>query len=511
MTVDSYLFVPGTVSDDRGLRVLLVLASIVCAVLIASGIALGLIKEFVFLAAAVAGMILVWRLPQLAAIFLVAFTPVNRFVIFVGFKFVSNVTLLNGVQLWKDAIVAVLLVRVIHEALVRREPPRLYMLDLFVVMFLMLNLAYVVYPGSVEDNSLVGRLLGFRLDAYFLFAYFIGRGLTLGRHHVRWIMISIIPGSIIVALVAGWQWVFPGMANSIWNSLGYQAFVDAVNGSSEIAVRTRDLAGLSIPRSSSLLMSDLALAFYQLMLIPIAAGLVLVVQRKTSVPVQLAALGFLLLMLAALAFSGTRSAILAVPLVLMPLIVFTKSWGKGLAAGVAAIPLVIVALLVLGQGSTGDWFESLFSTEEGSASAHTDALERGVRVIKDEPLGQGLGTSHTVGYQLGVRESFATESWYLQLGTETGMLGIFLYSLVILGATVAPLLASMKVRDPWLKALALGAGGGAMGFLLVGLVLHVWEAPVIAAVFWLFVGIAARAPQLEEQWIREESAVEAQT
>jgi hypothetical protein len=511
VTADSYLFVPASAFDDRGLRVLLVIAATVCAVLIGCGVALGMIKELVFLTTAVVGAILVWRLPQLATIFLIAFTPVNRFVIFVGFKFVSNVTLLNGVQLWKDAIVAVLLVRVIHEALVRREAPRLYMMDLLVVMFVTLNLAYVVYPGTLEDSSLVGRFLGFRLDAYFLFAYFIGRGLTLKRHHVRWIMISIIPGSVMVALVAGWQWVFPGMANNIWNMLGYQAFVDAVNGSSEVAVRTRDLAGLSIPRSSSLLMSDLALAFYQLMLIPIAAGLLLVVQRKTSALGHLAALVFLLLMLATLAWSGTRSAILVIPVSLLLLIVVTKSWGKGLAAGVAAIPLVVAALLVLGQGSTGDWFESLFSTQEGSTNAHTEALERGVRVIRDEPLGQGLGTSHTVGYQLGVRESFATESWYLQLGTETGILGIFLYSLVILGATVAPLLASLKVRDPWLKALALGAGGGGMGFLLVGLVLHVWEAPVIAAVFWLFVGIATRAPQLEEQWIREEAAVEAQT
>lgn len=503
MASNTYLFEPAAPSDDRAYRVLLALAALVCAILISFGISYGLIKELVFLATAVVGAILVWRLPQLAVIFLVAFTPVNRFVIFVGFKFVSNVTLLNGVQLWKDAIVAVLLIRMIHEALLRREAPRFYLLDLFVVMFVLLNLAYVVYPGTVEENSLIGRLLGFRLDAYFLFAYFVGRGLTLKRHHVRWIMLAIIPGSVLVAIIAGWQWVFPGMANSIWDKLGYQAFVDAVNGSSDIAVRTRDLAGLSIPRSSSLLMSDLALAFYQLMLIPIAAG-ILLVQRKAGGG-QLMALGFLLMMLATLAWSGARSAIITIPISLLVLVMCTRSWGKGLVGAVALIPVVIAGLLVLGQGSTGDWFESLFSTQEGSASAHSEALERGVRVIRDEPLGQGLGTSHTVGYQLAIRESFATESWYLQLGTETGILGIFLYSLVILGATVAPLLASMKLKDPWLRALALGAGGAGIGYLLVGLVLHVWEAPVIAAVFWLLVGIAVRAPQLEAQWDREEA------
>lgn len=503
MTSDSYLFAPSVPSDDRAYRVLLALAALACGLLISWGIAFGLVKELVFLAAAAIGAILVWRLPQLAAIFLVAFTPVNRFVIFVGFKFVSNVTLLHGMQLWKDALIAVLLVRVIHETLVRREAPRIQFLDLFVAMFLLLNLAYVAYPGTVEGSTLTGRLLGFRLDAFFLFAYFVGRGLTLKRRHVRWIMLGIIPGSVLVALVAGWQWVFPDMANNLWNQLGYQAFVDAVHGSSNIAVRTRDLAGISIPRSSSLLMGDLALAFYQLMLIPIAAGLVLA-QRKTTGLLSLAAPGFLVLMLATLAFSGARSAMIVAPISLLLLVACTKSWGKGIAAGVAAIPLLIAALLVLGQGSGANWFESLFSTGEGSTTAHASALDRAVNVIRDEPLGQGLGTSHTVGYQLDIRESFAAESWYLQLGTETGVLGIVVYAIVILGATVGPLLASSKVSDPWLRALTLGAGGGGLGFLLVGLVLHVWEAPVIAAVFWFLVGIAVRAPQLEEEWVSEE-------
>lgn len=504
MASDSYLFAPSTPSYDRAYRVLLAFAALACGFLISWGIAFGLVKELVFLAAALIGAILVWYLPQLATIFLVAFAPVNRFVIFIGFKFVSNVTLLHGMQLWKDAIIAVLLVRVLHEALVRREAPRIQMLDLFIVMFLLLNLAYVAYPGTVEGSSVTGRLLGFRLDAYFLFAYFVGRGLTLQRRHVRWIIIGIIPGSVLVALVAGWQWAFPGMANNLWNSLGYQAFVDAVHGSSNVAVRTRDLAGLSIPRSSSLLMGDLALAFYQLMLIPIAAGLLLVQRRPTGL-LSLAAPGFLLLMLATLAWSGARSAIIVAPVAVVLLFVLTKAWGKAFVAGVAAIPLLIVALLVLGHGSTGDWFGSLFSAGEGSTNAHVDALDRAVSVIRHEPLGQGLGTSHTVGYQLNIRGSFAAESWYLQLGTEIGILGIFLYSLVILAATVGPLLASLKVKDPWLRALALGAGGGGLGFLLVGLVLHVWEAPVIAAVFWLLVGIAVRGPQLEEQWNREES------
>lgn len=515
MATDGYLFAPAAPAGDRFYRLVILTAVMFVGVLLAMATALGMLKELAFLAVAAIGTIAVWRYPQLAAAFLVAFAPVNRFVIFVGFRFASSPTLLHGEQLWKDAIVGVLLVRVIHETLIRKKAPRLYLLDLLIFMFVTYHLIYLFYPGTVADNSLLGRMLGFRLDAYFLFAYFVGRGLTLKRKHVRWIVLGIIPGSIIVALVAAWQWVFPGWANNLWNTLGYQAFVDATNGSSDIAVRTRDLAGISIPRASSLLMSDLALAFYQLLLIPIAAAMFLV-HRKSSNLLQSAFLqwgtiAFLLLMLATLAFSGTRSAMLAVPISLVVLLLITRSFGKTFAIGVALLPLVAAAVLVLGSTSAGDWFQSLFSSTEGSSVAHTDALQRAVNVIQDEPLGRGLGTSHTVGFQTGVRSSFATESWYLQLGTETGIPGLFLYSLAILGAVVTPLLAYPKVRDPWLRTLTLGTGGAAIGFLLVGLVLHVWEAPIIAAVFWLLVGIAVRAPQLEEQWREDDEAEAAAT
>ncbi len=78
----------------------------------------------------------------------------------------------------------------------------------------------------------------------------------------------------------------------------------------------------------------------------------------------------------------------------------------------------------------------------------------------------------------------------------------------MLGATIWPLVAYQKVKDPWLRSLTLGVGGAAVGFMLVGAVLHVWEAPVIAAAFWLLVGIAVRAPELEKEWEASEAAAE---
>ncbi|MFQ5473935.1 MAG: hypothetical protein ACE5FA_13775, partial [Dehalococcoidia bacterium] len=135
MATDGYLFAPAAPAGDRFYRLVILTAVMFVGVLLAMATALGMLKELAFLAVAAIGTIAVWRYPQLAAAFLVAFAPVKRFVIFVGFRFASSPTLLHGEQLWKDAIVGVLLVRVIHETLIRKKAPRLYLLDLLIFMF----------------------------------------------------------------------------------------------------------------------------------------------------------------------------------------------------------------------------------------------------------------------------------------------------------------------------------------------------------------------------------------
>jgi hypothetical protein len=39
--------------------------------------------------------------------------------------------------------------------------------------------------------------------------------------------------------------------------------------------------------------------------------------------------------------------------------------------------------------------------------------------------------------------------------------------------------------------------GGAVGFLVIGNVLHAWEVSVLSILFWLLAGIAVRADELE--------------
>jgi hypothetical protein len=45
--------------------------------------------------------------------------------------------------------------------------------------------------------------------------------------------------------------------------------------------------------------------------------------------------------------------------------------------------------------------------------------------------------------------------------------------------------------------------GAGIGFAVTGAFLQVWEATVVAILFWMIAGIAVRAPEIEREWSEE--------
>jgi O-antigen ligase len=119
-------------------------------------------------------------------------------------------------------------------------------------------------------------------------------------------------------------------------------------------------------------------------------------------------------------------------------------------------------------------------------------------VIQDQPLGRGLGTAGTIGQRFVGNLAITNENWYLQLGTEMGVLAAVLYLLIVGVVALLCLKSYFEVRDFWLKSLALGVGAGAIGFLILGNFLHAWENTVLSMVFWLLAGVVVRARDLED-------------
>jgi hypothetical protein len=435
----------------------------------------------------------VWRWPGWAAVALAALTPVNRFLILLFFHWTHSSGMTMAVQLWKDGLILVLLARAIHDALTSRRPTRIRYLDLLVVTFLLLSTLYLFFPGSDLRVGLLSRLLGFRADAFFLLAYLAGRYLHLERRHVRWLLLSLVPGTLLVAAVAAAQFAWPGWFNRFFDSLSFQEFIRSQGGIGEIvAVRARGISGIDLPRASSLLLGDLALAFYQILLVAVGASFLFQARRNGH---RLAAGSFLILMIVTVVLTVTRSAVLVLVPVILCMGLIARGLGRLVVVGLVCATLGITALTLSGIRPEG--LRALTSPGEASVQGHVDAARRSIALIRAEPFGRGLGTAATVGQRLYGPWAITNENWYFQLATEMGVAAGLLYLVIVLTAVGTSFATYARLRDPPLRILVLAVAGGGLGFLLMGGFLHVWEVPVLSMLFWFLAGVAVSAPDLE--------------
>ena len=437
--------------------------------------------------------LVVWRWPGWTAVALAALTPVNRFFILLVYHWTHSALLVQLVQIYKDILIGLLVVRVLYAVAFEKNPKTIKVLDVLAGAFFVLSLVYLLYPGTVDGIGVAARIAGFRADAYFIVAYFAGRGIALRRQHLRWIVLSLIPGSLIVTAVAAIQFVFPTAANHFFQSLEFSQFIQGdASTTMELAVRDRGFAGQSLPRASSLLLGDLALAFYQVLLVSLAAALYVERQLRRF---HILAGAFLALMIGTLLLTITRSAAIAIT----PALVLIALFGRGIGKIMIVVVLVVVAGLglVAAYGIEPTTLNQLTNAEEASIRGHEGALQRSLDLIQDEPLGRGFGTAGTIGQRTAAGQGITNENWYLQVASEMGVLGGVLYLLCVAVLAIVCFRAAFQVKDVWLRVITLGMGGAAVGFLVVGNLLHAFEVPVLSILFWLLGGIAARAPELE--------------
>ncbi|HEY1421111.1 MAG TPA: hypothetical protein VGG90_10425, partial [Candidatus Dormibacteraeota bacterium] len=273
--------------------------------------------------------------PLATSIFMVAYTSVNRFVVMLALHYTGSVGLTKALELWKEGVLAILILRVLYELLF--TPYRSHtikFMDLLVAFFIAVSAVYVIYPGPLNVD-LFTRLQGFRTDTVFMFAYFIGRGLHVRRRDVRWLVLVMVAGSVLTGAVAVWQISDSAGANQAFNNLGYQDFSVLQTGTTGPGVvRARDLPGAALlPRASSLQLSDLALAFYQLLAVALAAAMYFLSRRRIE---RVVTGVFLAAMIATIVLTATRSAI-------------GSALGGGLAAAAVSgqiLKMAVFALLV---------------------------------------------------------------------------------------------------------------------------------------------------------------------
>lgn len=445
--------------------------------------------------------VVTWRWPVAVTVVFVALIPVNRFLILLLFHFTHSDTLTKFAQLWKDWLLVLLLARVVHVALFSKDSKTVKVLDVLVFAFIALTLVYLVWDGGGSGVDVTTRIYGARLDAFFLIAYFVGRGLTLERKHVRRIALALIPGSVLVGLVALWQMIQPAGTNRLLDALDYQGFMRLQGTTGEaIAVRARFFQGGSIPRASSLMLGDLALAFFQIFVVALAAAIFFTARTNRA---RIWSGAFLLLMAATEVMTVTRSATIGVLVVIAVLAILAMAVFRlalfGLIGGLGCV----IALLALGPQTAV--LNQLLNPQEESLLAHERVLSRSLIQLQDNPLGSGLGTAGSVSQRFFTQSGITPENWYLQLANEMGIVAALLFVLVIVAMVIACVREYLGVLDFWLRVIVLTSIGAGIGFLVVGNFLHAWENLILSMVIWLFAGIAVRSQALERRWSAAET------
>jgi hypothetical protein len=454
-----------------------------------------LILVGLLLAGALAIAVLTW--PTQMVLVSLILVPMSRFISMLVYSTTGSELALKASQLIKDEILIFLLIAAVNMAVQRRKMPHLLFLDLLICSYAAIGLLYMFTAGQDGSSPILVRLLALRQDVLWILAYFVGRGVTLRPRHLDLVFGVIVVLSVITALVALCQFVFPGLANRAFNALGFREFMAAIGTPHEInAVRSRGISGVDLARSSALFLSDLGLAFYQLLVVPLGAALYFTARRWAG---QVGYGFFLILMLGVLAMTVTRSAILAGVIGLALVVLFLPSYLRAMAVA-GGIAIAAVAGLLVADLDWND-AQALFSTKEGSAFAHQALIEEAVSIVRGAPLGLGLGQgSHVANLYGGTALISATESWYLQLALEMGLVSMFLFFAMLASATVISIINSFRVRDRRLKVLTVTVAAAGLSLIVIGIVQPVWSAVHVTYIFWLLAGISVRALTLEEEW-----------
>lgn len=212
-----------------------------------------------------------------------------------------------------------------------------------------------------------------------------------------------------------------------------------------------------------------------------------------------------LLLTFALMHTFSRSAwVGAIAAVLLTIFLHLNRKMKFVFAAGIAFAAILAAIALVGAIKADHPIEDyvLHGTAEtykvaGSDSERSDSQERGINLILTQPIGYGLGTSGPAS----TRDTMPviTENLYLQIGIETGLLGLILF-IGIMVALGLYLLRSESVPDskPLLAAL--------VGISLINLVLHGWADSSTSLIYFAFAGLVLGGDYKRESHTPEEEA-----
>ncbi len=330
--------------------------------------------------------------------------------------------------------------------------------------------AYAQHEVSLKALG-YGLIVDIRMPAFFLVTWAIA--VRTSRIQIPRLRLALWPAVIVVVFGLLQVFVLP---HNFLSHFGY--------GPNTIPVYETINSNTHYIRIQSTLRGANPLGAY--LLIPISVLTVLLVRGKRSWQYLL----FWCASLLALYFTFSRSAWVGAALSIAVILWFSlrsrrqRQWA---AAAICAV-LIIGGILGVSFRHNVRVQNILYHTQTHSAvkttsdENHASALEAGLHDVTHEPLGRGPGTAGPASVYNNHPARIA-ENFYIQIGQETGWLGLAIFLLINLGVGY---LLWLRRADP----LAFGLFACLIGLTFVNMLSHAWADDTLAYVWWGLAGIA---------------------
>lgn len=401
---------------------------------------------------------------------------------------------------WKEIVVLGLLAAGALKAV--REQHRLDRLDIVGLAYVGLGTAYFLVPFLFLEPGEVGRsldfttrLLGWRTDILYVALFLACRHLRLGPEVVGRLVRTFVATAAVVGSIAILEFLFP----STWNTLLIEHLRLHEYKMNVLNVRPADdpwlfdvrvytsVGGRQVHRVGSVLTYYWALGFYMVIASAVIADRIV---RGAARP-----LSYLLLFLTAgsLLLTQTRSAILGLAVVLFVTLLRRPGRLPRSAESRTRFAIVLGAVVVLAiPAAAAVGLVDRFQGEDDYSSneVHRDNFEQGMTILSDNPLGRGLATAAGAGQAADVAGTAVSESQYLQIGTQLGILGLALWLGTVILTIVALGRANARAPAGVDPGLVTATRTALFGLLAAGFFLQPFIEYAVTWSVWSLAGVA---------------------
>lgn len=384
----------------------------------------------------------------------------------------SPLAFLTGI--WDEVLFLFLLLVMLGTAAVRKR--RLLGTPFF--LYFSLYLAVYLFLFLVKGPADSQAVEGLRVYVQYPLWFFLGANLLYSRRQFR----RLGDFFLLVALVAALYGIYQYVA-------GVEIPTSWIDSKVETSLKTRVF---SFAGSPNLLGSLMVLA------LPMALGGCMAARPWRKKTFYLIIFGISAL---CLVFTFSRGAWLAC---LLALVLFGLWVDRRIIYG-----LVLVALLTpMALPSVYDRLAYMATPEFKASSERGGRLgrwDKSLAVWQTSPAtGVGLGRfGGAVAARYFPDDSFYTDNFYLKTGVEAGWIGLFaLLFLLLMGIRLARSSLDGVGEDP-IGLMGLGILAGLVGVLGHNLVENIFESPMLATYFWLFLGLLVGLGRVEEKEVEE--------